>query len=68
MPCINLSSEVLDKPHLIVLLTRQMPNTVIVTGLSHLDAFVNDVKMVGNNENSSGQDKVQNRMKRFISC
>ena len=68
MPSINLSSGVLDKPHLIVLLTRQMPNKVIVTGLSHLDAFVNDVKMVGNNENSSGEDKVQNRMKRFVSC
>ena len=68
MPSINLSSGVLDKPHLIVLLTRQMPNKVIFPGLSHLDAFVNDVKMVGNNENSSGEDKVQNRMKRFVSC
>ena len=68
MPSINLSSGVLDKPHLIVLLTRQMPNKVIFTGLLHLDAFVNDVKMVGNNENSSGEDKVQNRMKRFVSC
>ena len=68
MPSINLSSGVLDKPHLIVLLTRQMPNKVIVTGLLHSDAFVNDVKTVGNNENSSGEDKVQNRMKRFVSC
>ena len=34
MPSINLSSGVLDKPHLIVLLTRQMPNKVIVTRLS----------------------------------
>ena len=39
MPSINLSSGVLDKPHLIVLLTRQMPNKVIVTRLLHLDAF-----------------------------
>ena len=29
--------------------------------------FVHDVKMVGNDGNSSGEDKVQNRMGRFVS-
>ena len=28
----------------------------VVASLSHLDTFVHDVKMVGNNENSSGEE------------